>query len=208
LSDLWNDWAEHYRSLGIDPRALTRDGPAEEQSYREARPRIVFVLKDSNDWPGHCLAEAMVPRPIRMMIMVARWAHGLLLDFPSIESADDPANQVAAIRQVAAINLKKAAGTSSCGNKVLAAFAKQGALLLNRQIADLSPEFVVACGTWKPLLNVLGCADSIRDGGMPVLRDSCTGAVVVSLRHPARARRVQTYVRLRELIEYARKAGI
>jgi len=205
LGDLWSDWSEHYRARGIDPDTITRDGPADELVYREAKPRIVFVLKDSNAWPGHSLTEAMVPRPFRMMIMVARWSHGLLHDFPALESADDPANQIAAIRQVAAVNLKKRTGAATAVAQDIEAFAFQDQALLLRQLLELQPEILVACGTWGPLTRLLALSP---EPGSRMVRDSHTGALVLAFRHPARCGRLRSYERLKGLIEHARAANV
>lgn len=202
---LWSDWADHYRSLGIDEGQITRDGAPDPVAYGAASPRVVFALKDSNDWPGHCLCEGMLP-PIRMMIMVARWSYGVLNDFPPIEEADRPSNQAEAIRRVAAFNLKKAAGGARCVEEALLRFVHQDGELLRRQFADLAPQVVIACGTWRPLLTLLRCESAIGSG-TDSFRDPQSRALLVKMRHPAMAGRITTYERLRGLIRDARAAG-
>jgi hypothetical protein len=166
----------------------------------------VFVLKDSNDWPGHSLSEAMVP-PIRMMIMVARWACGLLNDFPPFESADQSENRDSALRQVAAMNLKKAAGGPAADSNAIAAFARQDAAFLHRQLADLAPEILVACGTWDALLALL--SDPPKSTGKKcVIRDPRYGALVVPMRHPTMASARKTYATLHALMTDAAARGV
>ena len=148
----------------------------------------------------------MVP-PIRMMIMLARWAYGLLHDFPPFESADQSENRASAVRRVAAVNLKKAAGGPAADRTVTATFARQDAALLHRQLAELAPEMLVACGTWDPLLSLLGDQPP-GNGKKCVIRDPRYGALVVPMRHPARANARRTYEDLRSLMADAKAGGI
>jgi hypothetical protein len=86
---------------------------------------------------------------------VARWATGLLNGFPDFATIDDFPVMKESLRKVAALNLKKATGGEFADFSKISAYAWRDRDLLLQQFRLLSPEIVVACGTFDILVWLL-----------------------------------------------------
>jgi hypothetical protein len=74
-NDVWTDWENHYRISGIDPGSICKDGPIDEVSYRNAHPKILFVLREVNNYRGGNLKDYLADGPkYPIWFAVARWA--------------------------------------------------------------------------------------------------------------------------------------
>ena len=162
----------------IEELNMRRQHGDEYESYRRTAPflfplphfverafaspfRILFVLRDPNRWAGdlrRLMRREEVPNPGLTWNNVGRWALGILRGFPPFAEIDKHSLYLDwALPRVAAINLKKRSGVGAVPSEVINAYARQDVDLLREQIRSISPapDFVVACGTWDPLLWVL-----------------------------------------------------
>lgn len=183
---------------------LVRDGAGLD--YGSVPQRVVFVLREPNDAEGQSrgtdLRDRLNAGPAGLTWhTVARWAVGLTEDFPSFDCLTrDPDRVAAAMRTVAAINLKKLVGTNSSDPGEIHAFAFRDRDFLRKQIRLLRPTIIIACGTMAPLMWLLDPeVDSFDPTDDQVrLRD---GTRMVRTLHPAapgKGRR--EYDRLRKLL--------
>lgn len=112
--DIWTQWREHYSELGIDPKEICPDGIVDSAIYAEAKKKVLFVLKDANDFKGDDLCKFLRVGPkYQMWHTLARWAAGIQLGFPPYEEIDSYAIFQRYLHSVAAVNLKKTSGGAS-----------------------------------------------------------------------------------------------
>ena len=48
----WGKWIRHYQALRINPDRICRDGIFDEPEWKKAGKKILFVMKEVNDWEG------------------------------------------------------------------------------------------------------------------------------------------------------------
>jgi hypothetical protein len=197
---LWSDWQKHYERIGISPEGICQDGIIDIATYNKAKVKILFILKDVNDWPSGDLRDMLKKGPVdQIWHAVARWASGLLLGFPSFSSIDTKQIMTQSIQSVAVINLKKYSGYSSIGPRILNAFAKNDHKLLLAQINMIKPDLIIACGTFDPLIWLLDLdVDPLDPWAKPVIAKRLS-AWVVPFRHPTMVNNRITYSSLKKL---------
>ena len=198
MDDLWGRWAQHYPERGIDPGRICRDGIAVPERFAAAPHRVLFVLREVNDWEGGDLRTLLAAGPrYQTWHTVGRWAAGLLHGFPNYEEVDRWDVMHDALRSIASINLKKASGGASADSAVVSAYAFQDRDLLREQIEAIAPQTIVACGTTEVLVWLLGLPVDAEKPHAPVrTHDELR---VIPWVHPARCDNRKTYHRLAEL---------
>jgi len=197
MTDIWDQWTEHYLRLGIEPARICRDGIIDEHLFEQAERKVLFVMKETDDFQGD-LREFLKDGPkTQMWHATARWAAGLLGDFPPFDKIDNEQAMRRSLTSIATINLKKASGGAQADMQKVNAYAQQDKQLLRKQISDIGPDVVVACGTFDIMIWLLGlnvvCDDPRRK---PVDHD---GMMIIPWRHPNRVPNRETYEKLREL---------
>ena len=199
-TDIWTRWAMHYRDLGIDPTTICRDGIADKSKFDEASSRILFIMREPNDWPGGDMCQLMREGPrYQVWHTIGRWAAGLLNGFPDFAAIDNTAAMRDALHQIASINLKKASGGSSADLSVINAFAFRDRALMREQILTIAPSTIVACGTWHELVWLLKLPVSPKEPRQ-VVTSSTLAARVIPWVHPSRCDNRRTYQTLGELV--------
>jgi hypothetical protein len=105
--NIWSKWEDHYREIGLNPDDICKDGIINESHYQGASSKLLFILRETNDYAKD-LRELLKNGPkYQMWHTVARWASGLLRDFPDYEEIDKYDIMTESIKQIACINLKK-----------------------------------------------------------------------------------------------------
>jgi hypothetical protein len=198
--DIWARWTTHYTEHGIDPARISRDGIIRQDLFDKAPRKILFVLKETNKYPGGSLQDYLSKGPkSQMWYEVSRWAGGLLNNFPPYKEINHPDLLAHSIHSVAAINLKKITGGGSAWWNEINLYAHFDAHLLREQITRISPQIIVACGTFDILLWLLDVdinPKDIRSRCHHITRDH---ALLINWRHPARAAASSSYNQLRDL---------
>lgn len=198
MEDLWDRWAQHYRERGIDPGRICRDGIAVPERFAAAPQRVLFVLREVNDWEGGDLRTLLAAGPrYQTWHTVGRWAAGLLRGFPSYEEVDRWEVMHDALQSIASINLKKASGGASADPALVNAYAFQDRDLLRDQVRLISPHTIVACGTTEVLVWLLRLPMDADKPHAPV--STREGVTVIPWVHPTRCNNRKTYHRLAEL---------
>lgn len=198
---LWEDWKRHYIESGINPGRLCKDGIVDHRCYRETTVKVLFVLKEVNDFPGGDLAAFLRKGPkYQMWHTVARWADGIQRGFPAYEQVDKFSTQQEALRRCAAINLKKTSGGASSDMAVINAYALHDRELLLRQILEIQADVIVACGTFNSLAWLLEL-EFLPDSPMShAVYDSARTAWVIPWRHPGRVDNRKAYRELKRIV--------
>ena len=200
MEDIWARWTLHYKRIGIDPARICRDGILSPEAYRQASVKVLFIMKEVNDWKGGDLRDLLADGPkYQMWHTVARWAAGVLRSFPDYEEIDNFSSMKAALRQVATLNLKKTSGGSWADSSVINAYARLDRDLLLDQIEAIAPQIVVACGTFDSLVWLLELAPDPDSPKSRPVRNEKRRMWVVPFRHPARVKNSEAYCELKRL---------
>lgn len=147
----------HYLNLGLDFSEFTQDGILNSSEFEKAPKRLLFLLKDSNNFGNRSLVDLLENGPkYQMWHTLAQWAGGILhgFDFAERKNWEDMKQ---ALRQVAVVNVKKITGSSSIHHHRLSDFVHLDSDLLTEQIRRIQPDLIIACGTFhscKTLLNI------------------------------------------------------
>jgi hypothetical protein len=174
LDNLFEDWkatSEKNGHTGFCADGLVYRGEAnpydggvcrgegnEDKLWAEARPRILFLLKDTHDNPGGDIRE-FYPGWDRKIIPhyenIAYWYYGLVkgADTPSFFHIDfwEEAFPVFNNGGVAIVNCKKQSGGTSISGNVLHEHIKSYAGFIKREIEILDPDIIV-CGGGSSLI--------------------------------------------------------
>ncbi|MEE9443328.1 MAG: hypothetical protein V3V99_11755 [candidate division Zixibacteria bacterium] len=197
--DIWEKWVDHYRKLGIDSNKICKDGIFNEKQYEESSKKILYVMKEVNDWPGGDLRTLFNDGlRIRMWFTIARWTSGILNGFPEYKDIDKNEIYTKDIHKIACINLKKTSGGSISNMAVINAHAYIGRHLLSEQITEIDPDIIIACGTFESLIWLLNLGVNPDNPHEKISK--CGKYLVVPFRHPARVNNKKTYEQLRKLL--------
>ena len=182
----WERLEAHHKDHGI-PEGLCRDWVFNERwdidEFRKQKERVLFVLKETYGGPFNLL-EYLKDGPHRCYWNVARWAYGILENFPLFEKVPNGREELKQyLMKVAVINIRKTPGSRSADDRVIHAYAHLNREFLLEQIREVDPTIIVACGTITPVMWLLNLAVKPDDVTAP-LRDPVTKAWVVPMQHP------------------------
>lgn len=204
INTLFEERFEFYRSKGINTEEFSRDGIIDESLFNKADRRILFILRETNKFPGGDLRE-FLSQTVQWQIWrnVGRWACGISNEFPDYSECDTHQNVCEAIRQTAIMNLKKITGGSWSDLDEINETAHRDRKFILREVEIIDPEVIVACGTWGHLVWLFNLDDLPRQD-----KFSYTGGrLYLSTRHPVRADNQKTYKQLRALWLKAQDKG-
>lgn len=134
----------------------------EEDLWKTAKRKILFLMKDPNSNPGEDYRE-WPWREItnKFFKVIFNWLQGLSEITPNYipllgnDSYLEPANQVVLLYPLAIVNVKKLSGSSYVLNNTLYDCAKRDAPFLKKQIQDiLQPNIIVCGGGSGSILNI------------------------------------------------------
>jgi hypothetical protein len=200
MSDIWQRWERHYNRLGIDSNNMSRDGIIDVEKFNNDK-KILFILKETNKFPGGSLSELLKTGPkYQMWHTLARWAAGILQDFPDYLTVDSKSEKTIAIHQIAVINLKKISGGSTANMSQVTSYAHQDKELLIDQIKSINPKMIIACGTFEPLIWLLDLSVDVDAPYSKPVKSKIINAEVVPWRHPSRVSNKNTYDELKDLL--------
>lgn len=201
MEKIWEKWKEHYKSLGIDPANICKDGIIDEHVYDKAEPRILFMMKEVNRFPGGDLRVLLKERPWRTLSI---WTAGILNNFPKYEELVKM--DAGSLREYSAkygiVNLKKISGRETADTTVINAYAHQDRRLLREQIELIRPEFMISCGVNDSLVWLLDLNITPENMFRGPVKNEKRSAWVIPLRHPSRdLNSKQTYEKLKAMVK-------
>ena len=201
MEDLWQRWGAHYKSVGLDATQICKDGIILPEKYKDEKRKLLFVLKDSNDYPKGDLSVYLENGPVgQTWHTLARWAAGILTGFKQpYESIDQYTVMTDSIQKIAAINLKKYTGEAVANMSAVYAFAYHDRELLRDQIQAIAPTMIIACGVFDPLVWLLDVKLDPRHPHSKI-GTSRDGIPVIPWMHPGRKDNIKTYEQLRDFL--------
>ena len=202
MESIWNDWEEHYGKIGICSSRICKDGIVQPDKYKNEGLKILFVGKEVNDWPGGDMRSLAKEGPkYSYLHNLARWAAGLLDQFPDFLKINNRESLNAALRRVALINLKKTSGGSAANMTRIAAYAKNDKELLRKQIELIKPNVIVPLATHDILIWLLDLeVDPDSPNSFPYYSNK-NKAWIVPWKHPSMRGEVEaTYNQMRDFI--------
>lgn len=205
----WERLEAHHKGHGIR-EGLCRDWVFNERwdmdEFRKQKERVLFVLKETNG-PVADLMVYLEDKPLGLYWNVARWAYGILNDFPPFEKIPDGEELKQYLMKVAVINIKKTPGEGNSEDPVIRTYARQDREFLLEQIRAAQPTMIVACGTIVSVIELLDLAaipEKLKDA--PV-EDQVRKAWVIPMQHPrARTNLQKNYENLKKRVRRARTA--
>jgi len=83
-------WERHYKGLGIDSSKICCDGIFDDGEWKNVKKKILFIMKEVNNWEGGDLKTLFKDGPkYQMWHTISRWAGGILNNFPKFEEIDE-----------------------------------------------------------------------------------------------------------------------
>ena len=165
LANLFDDWRKHWERRGLPVRRFVEDGPVFPEDYwaLPARKRILFVLKETNEWfkrSDRSPEGRSIVRKTRAAIERGEnegWAR--LRTWAAMLSHQEYSQQIEKKREVwahvAILNLKKEDGGPTCLELPLNWYALADKTLILEEIEILEPTILVLGGVTLPALWIL-----------------------------------------------------
>lgn len=157
---LLDEWRAH---ILTEADHFVGDGVVCQESWRTAKRKVLFLLKEPNGYKGEdgplnvLLRKAAAPNSMSKMWdrptfhNVGRWTYGLLNYSDHVPAYDDAHRACkTAVLDCAYINIKKSSGGARA-TRAVEEHAAQYAEFLRRQVAIINPDIVVCGGTYPML---------------------------------------------------------
>jgi len=183
---------------------LQNDGIINNDYYTD--PKILFVLKETNqynksltDFLRNLFTKQQQHKKgqnFQMWHTISKWACGIHTDFKDFDTINKDGYYKIFLQKIAVINLKKTPGGKKANKTVLESHAKANQKIISRQVKEIKPKVIIACGTYDLLISILGI-NSKTSGVLP------PGTKIIKMRHPNRANQRKTYEDLKKKYKYA-----
>jgi hypothetical protein len=185
---LFDEW----RKARPDYKSFITDGVIDENSFLESSPKIVFLLKEIDDYDKDLRELWGTTSRGHTVAGISHWTWGIreIYNNPSreITKADLPRNDAdfrhKQICTVCAMNVKKVSGGASSNMSEVKKFAKRDADFLLRQLDIYKAEIVVCCGIEYP--KHLDADFTYNGSEVWFGKDHERGSLVIGFRHPNR----------------------
>ncbi len=157
LFERWRQSREEYEDK------FSKDGIIKESAWLGASPKLLFLLKETNDFPDDI--RVLIPNYWKgLWVNVGRWAYGLQKTakgcIPSFTEASQPHNYKTAGESSAIMNLKKSPGKNQSNMEEIRGKAQYDKDFIKEELDIIQPEIVV-CGAKfeiaKKIISELNC---------------------------------------------------
>jgi hypothetical protein len=131
---------------------MAKDGVINELEYSKSKIRVLYILKEVNDWKNGDLRE-FVRNGARWRTWnnIARWHNGIqnyfengIVEFKNTISQND---RKEILKNIAVLNLKKESGGASSNMGQIWHHANGDKDLLKQQVKLYNPNIIICCGT-------------------------------------------------------------
>ncbi|GBE39288.1 hypothetical protein BMS3Bbin08_01910 [bacterium BMS3Bbin08] len=203
MEEIWDKWQRHYKNSPEDINRICKDGILNTEEFKSAKPKILFIMKEVNDFAGKDLRVLLKDGPcFKMWHTVARWAAGIWKGFPEYKKVNNSDLMREALSKIATINLKKVSGESSALWSQINAYAHRDRELLREQIRQINPDIIIACGVFEILIWLLDLDVDPNEPYKSPIKDNKRNAYVIPWKHPAgRFNNEKSYNALRNIVE-------
>ena len=143
LNELFSRWKTSYGQQSID---FSEDGIINEEIWNKAHRKILFFMKDSNDYRKD-LRDLFNRNPWQLLGI---WSYGLqqltTACTPIFTEPKKTENWQFACRSSAVINLKKLTGKNHSNDSELQTAGNRDIAYINEELEIIQPDIVVCCG--------------------------------------------------------------
>ncbi len=156
ITKLFQKWkAEPYYS-----ESFNEDGIIDIDAWKKANRKILFLLKETNDYPGSIsdlIKISWDEFPKNVYRNCARWAYTLLNSsknfIPSFADSEVNLEQLGkkTLYPVAIMNIKKLTGKPNADMEKIEQFAKSDSTYIQKEIEIINPEIIVCGNTFYML---------------------------------------------------------
>lgn len=168
---------------------FVRDGIINEQLYKTASPKILFIMKEPNDpkqetwdfrdWWKDEIKYAFTYR-------IAEWSYGILNNFPEYDEIWSKKNAAQdAIQNIAFMNIKKSGGIGNSESKIMTQHLKINFEFLHKQIGIIDPEIIIIGLSWNELRDGLFPQIKWYDSGYDIKIGKFNNSKVIDFYHPS-----------------------
>ena len=202
---LFEEWAEKRPGL-------VTDGVIDEEGYLNSEVKVLYILKEvhgGKNWDLRSFVRKAEKG--KTWNNVARWQYGIEHLNKDISWSSMPSiNQVFRqkyLKNIAALNLKKASGGSRTASKELSLYSWSDRELLKRQISIYNSDIVVCCGTGELVrdIGLFGSFYSWKTSSEGIRYAIIDDKVIVSFTHPQASISAQSrFFDLRKTLREAR----
>lgn len=185
LNQLFDEWE---RNVSDYKDKFVRDGINNEQLFKTASPKILFITKEPNnpeqivgdfrEWWKEKLAYTFSYR-------IAEWSYGLLNKFPEFDEIWKGSRPHNAIQQIAFMNIKKSGGNGNSEYNGMMKHLKMNFDFLHRQIEIISPDIIITGTSWKELCDGLFPTVEWKPSGYDIVIGKFNNAKVIDYYHPS-----------------------
>ena len=184
------------------------DGVVNQELYSKLNPnqKVLFILKETNGYNENLakflnsLFTENLPHKkgsnFQMWHTISKWAMGVI-DSTHDYSAIDKSKYKTYLRKVAVINLNKKPGGKKSNSQTIRKEALKNKDKIISQIFEINPEYIIACGTYDIVLEILNATDR---SGYACYKNK----KIIKMRHPNRAKQETTF---NELIDRITRAS-
>lgn len=218
MEDFWKRIDRHYNERKNNKK-LVIDGMINDEQYNQSDKKILFVLKEVNDWTGkndndkypflelknlfHKNGNYKGPNHL-IWHNVARIAAGIFYYGKQMSEIDNGETLKDSLSKIAVVNLKKTSGHSASNPDEINAYAYYDRKFLFEQITHLNPNIIIAGGVFNSLLWVLNLEikfSSEPPWNRPVFERN-NKSWIIPYKHPAaRMKKVEFYNNFFKLVK-------
>jgi hypothetical protein len=185
LNKLFDEWENAFPDY---EGRFVKDGVINEQLYKTARTKILFVMKEPND-PNQTswdLAEVFNQSCSgNLSIRLAEWSYGILNDFPPLSSLPDIQALHDALRSTAIINLKKTGGGAQANEEEILKHTERNKSFLQREIKIISPHIIIGCVGDERVWSILFDNINLINSGYDVPVGKWDNIKIINYYHPS-----------------------
>ena len=156
---------ELFKRWSVSRSGFVKDGVVNEDEYLKSIPKVLFILKEVNDYQGDVRDVLRKGNRAQTWSNVTRWMKGirhLKDDIPwrDLEKIEDSQRREE-LKSIAVMNLKKTSGKSTTNEKELERIVAEDIDIIRQQIELYNADFTICCGsiTARLIQEVMGLTD-------------------------------------------------
>jgi hypothetical protein len=181
---LFTEWSKN-RS-GFVP-----DGIIDEEIYVQSNPKLLFVLKEVNNFTGDLRNFVKEGGRTQTWNNITRWIEGVRrlpdeIPWEDISEIDEK-RRIAALASIIVVNLKKSSGGHTADSKQLKVVGQEDKDYLNKQFLLYDPDIIICCGTsdlFHSIVNFFENPNWKRTSRGIWFHEYKSGKYIVSYHHP------------------------
>jgi hypothetical protein len=167
LNTLFQEWKAYYKEQDREfhEEEFNGDGISRyEEKWTNARPKVLFLLKDTNAYEGDIRDE--LTDSLKSWSPHGCWAYGfqntIINYIPPFTEANKEEKKLVAWRSCGVLNLKKSQGGNNSNMIELQKVAMRDIAYITKELEIIQPNIVVCGGTFNIVKNLFGGFNEIN----------------------------------------------